>query len=204
MCHHLLISLANLASLYREESMHNSPPPSNSNNPGEGSNQPSFEPIAIANNHSGADSEQSGRDLLEFTPFPNLPIEIRLKIWRTTFPRGKMVHLGDEYILRSIGCSRLTFGTSQQPPTPFYPLRVEIETPLPVTLRINSESRHETLRHYITVHRTDLELSPSAPARIRKARPFCYNPKLDTAWITYVLKIKPLPFDSFKLFSRKF
>jgi len=185
MCHHLLTSLANFNSLHREESMHNSLPLSNSNNPSEGSYQLGFERIAVAN-HPGSDPEQSGRDLLEFTLFPKLPIEIRLKIWRNIFPRGKMVHLGDEYILRSIGCSRLTFGTSQQPPTPFYPVRVEIETPLPVTLRINSESRNETLRHYIhyiIVYRTDLELPLSAPARVRKARPFCYNPKLDTAYM---------------------
>ena len=183
--------------------MHNSLPLSNSNNPSEGSYQLGFERIAVAN-HPGSDPEQSGRDLLEFTLFPKLPIEIRLKIWRTTFPRGKMVHLGDECILRSMGCGRLTIGTSQQPPTPFYPLRVEIETPLPVTLRIDSESRHETLRHYIIVHRTGLGLPPSAPARMRKARPFCYNPKLDTAWITYVLGNNPFPFDSLKIFSRRF
>ena len=203
MCYHLLTSSANFASLQREGSVHNSLTPSTSNDPGEGFNYPGLEPTAIANN-SRVDSAQSGQDLLHFTLFSNLPIEIRLKIWRTTFPRGKMVHLGDECILRSMGCGRLTIGTSQQPPTPFYPLRVEIETPLPVTLRIDSESRHETLRHYIIVHRTGLGLPPSAPARMRKARPFCYNPKLDTAWITYVLGNNPFPFDSLKIFSRRF
>jgi hypothetical protein len=189
-------SLANFANLHREKSVHNCLTPSTSNDPGEGFNQPGFAHTAIASN-SDVDSAQSGQDLLEFTLFPNLPIEIRLKIWRTTFPRDKMVHLGDECILRSMGCGRLTIGTSQQPPTPFYPLRVEIETPLPVTLRIDSESRHETLRHYIIVHRTGLGLPPSAPARMRKARPFCYNPKLDTAWITYVLRSNCLPFNIF-------
>lgn len=183
--------------------MHNGLPLSNSNNPGEGFYQLGFESIAIAN-HPSAEPEQSGQDLFEFTLFPNLPIEIRLKIWRTTFPRGKLVHLGDEYMLRSMGCGRLTLGTSQQPPTPFYPMRVEIETPLPVTLCINSESRHEALRHYFIVRRTDLEHPLSAPTRIRKARPFCYNPKLDTAWITYVLRDKPFPFDSFEIFSGRF
>jgi hypothetical protein len=183
--------------------MHNSPPPSTSNNPGEGFNQPGLELTAIAN-HPSSDPKPPGRDLLEFTLFPNLPIEIRLKIWRTAFPRGKMVHLGDEYMLRNMGGGRLTFGTSQQPPPPFYPLRVEIETPLPVTLRINSESRHETLKHYIIVHRTNLELPQSEPARIRKVRPFCYNPKLDTAWITYVLRNKTLSLNSFKIFSIMF
>jgi hypothetical protein len=58
-------------------------------------------------------------------------------------------------MFKALGHDRLTFGSSSTPPA-FYPLRVDMPTYLPITLSVNSESREETLRHYVIVPRTDL------------------------------------------------
>lgn len=60
--------------------------------------------------------------LNDFQVFPELPIEIRLKIWRATFPKG-----------RTLNFDKVPF-----------PCRL----PPPITHRVNRESRRETFAHY--------------------------------------------------------
>ena len=69
--------------------------------------------------------------LAKFTLFSNLPAEIRLKIWRTTFPPPR----------------RVEFGAID----PDHPL-ITKPPPPPVTLFVNQENRAETRKHYDVVH----------------------------------------------------
>ena len=87
-----------------------------------------------------------------FSLFHKLPIELRLKIWRYTFPRGRYVDL-DDYNGFPIYSSFQTNGHLGKEPW------------LPIALSVNKESRQETLRHYIIVF-----LEDPVPRRI------CYNP----------------------------
>lgn len=112
---------------------------------------------------------QLGKDLDTFTCFGRLHIELRLMIWRLTFPRGRHVNfnvnmddaLGPDYY-RTDG--------------------IETHCPLPIALYVNSESRCEALNNYCIIK--TFKDSPNPPYR-RRYRPFCYNPKLDTAFLTY-------------------
>ncbi len=118
-------------------------------------------------------SDKISTPLHTFTLFPVLPIEIRLKIWHWSFPRGREVNFADETIFKAL--SDAAKGTL---------LQFENSTPLPVTLRINKESRQETLKHYYIVFRGDNKSVPGEEKQL--AKPFCYNPNLDTAWINPV------------------
>jgi hypothetical protein len=124
---------------------------------------------------------QSGHELLDkidnaldtFTLFPKLPIEIRFKIWKYSFPRGREVNFADELIFKAMSAeARGAF------------VQFEDSNPPPATLWINKESRQETLKHYYAVFRGDRSSIAGEKKRIEK--PFCYNPKLDTAWINPV------------------
>jgi hypothetical protein len=89
-------------------------------------------------------SPQLGKDLDTFTLFPELPLEVRLRIWRDAFPGPRFVHLGplpidfEEPFPReyNINYSRVKYFGSP-----------------PITLRINPESRAETLRFYSVILR---------------------------------------------------
>jgi hypothetical protein len=94
-----------------------------------------------------------------FSLFHKLPIELRLKIWRYTFPRGRYVDL-DDYNGFPIYSSFQTNGHLGKEPW------------LPIALSVNKESRQETLRHYIIVF-----LEDPVPRRI------CYNPSPDAAFM---------------------
>jgi hypothetical protein len=94
-----------------------------------------------------------------FALFPKLPIELRLKVWRNTFPRGRYVDL-DDYHGFPIYSSIKTNGPFGKEPCP------------PIALSVNKESRRETLRHYIIVF-----LEDPLPRRI------FYNPSLDAAYV---------------------
>jgi hypothetical protein len=112
---------------------------------------------------------QTEQEVDSFTLFPKLPIELRLKIWRYTFPRGRYINLDDhdEFALYS----------SYQP-TDHATDELKKEPLLPVTLSVNKESREETLKHYIIAF---LELL--CTGGIFRQRTFCYNMSLDTAFI---------------------
>lgn len=82
----------------------------------------------------------------QFTPFPKMPIEIRLNIWRWTFPRGREVNFGNELVFKAmtakLRANSVTFDHGE---------------PLPVALRVNKESRAETSKHYSIVFRGDCQ-----------------------------------------------
>jgi hypothetical protein len=112
------------------------------------------------------------KKLNSFTLFPKLPIELRLKIWRCSFPRGRSIS-PDSY---------LTYG-DYGPPN-FYATAVKIKTveswrdvpptEFPVALWVNKESRQETSRHYIII-------LPKGQPNFR-LRAVCYSPSLDNAF----------------------
>jgi hypothetical protein len=83
---------------------------------------------------------QLGKDLDSFTLFQKLPLELRLKIWRSTFPKPRFVSLGRSCIGPSCKVCH-------------HEVQRDQHTPLPVTLGINSESRIETLKCYTVVLR---------------------------------------------------
>jgi hypothetical protein len=74
--------------------------------------------------------DEAPKALARFTPFPKLPIEIRFKIWRWSFPQGRQVNFDNELIFKDRSESNRG-GTIQ----------FEDPTPLPATLHINRESQ---------------------------------------------------------------
>jgi hypothetical protein len=83
---------------------------------------------------------QLGKDLDTFPLFPKSPLELRLKIWRGAFPMPRFVNLGPPCIGP---CCKILH----------HEVLRDQHVPLPVTLRINSESRIETLKCYTVVLR---------------------------------------------------
>jgi hypothetical protein len=65
----------------------------------------------------------------------------------------------------------------------------EEPSPLPIPLRANRESRHETLKHYTILFRGDSQTVSGQTKPVE--RPFCYNSNLDTAWIN-PLALQPI------------
>jgi hypothetical protein len=57
------------------------------------------------------DPENTGKDLKVFTQFPRLPTEIRQKLWRFCFPRGRRVNFEDEFVFKTMKGSAITLGT---------------------------------------------------------------------------------------------
>jgi hypothetical protein len=101
-----------------------------------------------------------------FTLFPRLPIELRLKIWRLGFPRGRQV-------------SFAAFAPGISPKDSEVIRKKDLlGSPLPITLFVNNESRTETMKHYLMVSRRYTDR-----LRTVNEEPFCYNPNLDLAWI---------------------
>lgn len=80
-----------------------------------------------------------------FHPFPNLPTELRLKIWRACFPPNRKVVIK---FLTLDGVKDIS------------------DEPNPPTLAINSESREETLLHYRPIFKfKDNPNHPGGPSR---------------------------------------
>ncbi len=79
-------------------------------------------------------------DTSKFTVFRKLPTELRLKIWRSAFPRTGH------------------FGIDHRPSTDSGESRdvwdAENRAAPPVTLSVNQESRAETLKHYMAIQRS--------------------------------------------------
>ncbi|KAH6712604.1 hypothetical protein BKA61DRAFT_676419 [Leptodontidium sp. MPI-SDFR-AT-0119] len=95
---------------------------------------------------------QLGDPLDTFTCFPKLPIELRLKVWRWSFPRGREVSIAHELF------SENPFSVFIGDPSlvDYYSTERELNdknasSSLPPTLFVNQESRQETLRHYVVV-----------------------------------------------------
>lgn len=94
----------------------------------------------------------------KFTLFPKLPLELRLKVWRESFPAGRHVSLA----------------TNSGPPPR-----------LPTSLRVNRESRAETLRFYVVLFRSDLRKDKKMTQK--NEIPFCFNPARDSMWLSITL-----------------
>ena len=116
--------------------------------------------------------------LVTFTFFPRLPIEVRLAIWRCSFPRGREVNFGNELMFKTKWTAAISCIFQYEEPSP-----------LPIALRVNRESRHETLKHYTILFRGDSQTVAGQTKPVE--RPFCYNSKLDTAWIN-PLALQPI------------
>lgn len=89
---------------------------------------------------------QLGEDLDVFHLFPDLPTELRLKIWRFARPKPRKVILNPDIRLERIIDYIVNIRKI---------LLSQRYTGLPAILHVNSESRNEILRSYIIVHRTD-------------------------------------------------
>lgn len=118
---------------------------------------------------------QPSYTLNTFDVFPKLPIELRHKIWKYTFPGRRYVCMdiifcGDSGTLGE-RCSR-------------YDHLSETEQ-LPIALSINRESRQETLRTYSLFYRSDFTSKYlwGRRGRVRACRknklPICIDPEVD-------------------------
>jgi hypothetical protein len=134
------------------------------------------EPTCLSPPGSSTTLPSNEEVLGSFAFFPKLPIELRLKIWRYTFPRGRYVDL-DDYDGFPIYSSIQTNG------------QLEKEPWLPITLSVNKESRQETLTHYIIVFLRGI--SPD------QRMPLCYNPSLDAAFMDKITPWQGRTFGSF-------
>lgn len=155
-------------------------------------------------------------DCKEFTKFPKLPAELRLKIWRYAFPDPQCIVIDDKFALKDEFTKRVQWN--------------QRKIPLPITLHICSESRQETLRHYCLTWWRDVNVEheswlqgieeereswlrhsnfeleswweekgiPFAKYRNRDfRRPICFDPKRDTV----AINPKWLAFDFEDLFQ---
>jgi hypothetical protein len=103
--------------------------------------------------------------LNEFIIFPKLPLELRHKIWRDTFPKGRNFYQTRLYVDLPNWCRR-------QLPRP------------PISSRTSRESRDETLRHYKV-------LKLPRPSRLPNSKLECifWNPKTDSLtspWLDWI------------------
>jgi hypothetical protein len=109
----------------------------------------------------------------DFHPFPKLPIELRLQIWRETFPKARNVYLGVQC------CNRRPCAD------------------LPVMLMVSRESREETLRHYIIFSQLEvnnLDSKDRNHPHHRNPSFICLNPSMDNIYMEFFHlfdKIKP-------------
>lgn len=99
------------------------------------------------------------KPLTEFTLFPDLPIEVRLRIIRMLFPKDREIRLRVQY--RHGEYTKDDFGF-----------------PPPISLWINKESRIETLKHYHFFSQV-LAFDDSASSIAIKPHCYCINPHLD-------------------------
>jgi 2EXR family len=110
-------------------------------------------PLALFQLLPDPNQDLSIQTLSEFTLFPKLPLALRQKIWRDTFPKGRNFYqnqLYDNVCLRQV-------------PRP------------PISSQISPESRDETLRHYKI-----LKLPRSSRLPNSKPEYIFWNPKTDS------------------------
>ncbi|KAH7327098.1 hypothetical protein BKA65DRAFT_554662 [Rhexocercosporidium sp. MPI-PUGE-AT-0058] len=106
-------------------------------------------------------------DPVIFVGFPKLPLELRLKIWRNSFP-GQGRHVGFTVGFSQTQPKDRQIGSPQKPPASF---------------EVCSESRAETLKHYIMI-----AVEPVSSGLVLKSDvkqivyPFLFNPKFDTLY----------------------
>tara|TARA_R110002060_G_scaffold23182_1_gene31416 strand:- start:48 stop:449 length:402 start_codon:yes stop_codon:yes gene_type:complete len=88
---------------------------------------------------------QLGDPLDTFACFPDLPAELRINIWRLSFPRDREVSIGLELIHHHAGVSMHPLAKAAEKQ------RNNAKAQLPATLFVNRESRSETLPNYMIV-----------------------------------------------------
>lgn len=113
----------------------------------------------------------------EFTCFPELPPELRIRIWRHSFER-RNVRLQEGYVLD------LYRPGTRGPYKLFWPTQtIKPVDCLPVAF-VNQESREEILRHYIRLYQSvdapNLHVSLCHGTALQLPNTIYFNPKLDT------------------------
>lgn len=78
-----------------------------------------------------------------FTCFPKFPMEVRLMIWRAAFPRARRIELRLQFYV-SLRCDGMSFEQNRKR---FGAPKYRGSRNNPITLRLNRESRQETLKH---------------------------------------------------------
>ncbi|TGO49288.1 hypothetical protein BCON_0214g00030 [Botryotinia convoluta] len=118
--------------------------------------------------------------LTEFTLFPKLPLEIRIKIWRSSFESRK-VSLQGGCLGRAPPNQPLPFNYPfEQPAKDFFVYGPPFPAPirqLPVAF-VNRESRTETLLHYVRLHQ-DLHSPDKDGTNLKYPATIYFNPNLD-------------------------
>jgi hypothetical protein len=112
------------------------------------------------------------RGLEHFSLFPDLPMELRLAIWRSILPPPRLFNLENE-------CSRVFQDRRSR----------RRQSRLPITLRINRESREETLRHYDIVY-----LHKPGRGASAIVKPMLFGPRRDMIFIHSVHDFLSKPF----------
>ena len=117
----------------------------------------SISAVVLSPPHDDAEQTSTMTALETFDLFPKLPIELRLKIWKLSFPIGR----------------HITFPFLK--PANYILPPFEDRSEFPVTLRINHESRTETLKNYSVVFH----------GNSRKETAFVYSPTFDITWMDF-------------------
>jgi hypothetical protein len=117
------------------------------------------------------------RPLKHFSLFPDLPTELRLAIWRSILPPPRLFNLEKE-------CSRLFHGRRSR----------HRQSHLPITLRINRESREETLLHYDIVY-----LHKPGRGASARVKPMLFGPRRDMVFIHSVHDFLSKPYTVYSI-----
>ncbi|KAK0099471.1 hypothetical protein ONS96_008308 [Cadophora gregata f. sp. sojae] len=122
---------------------------------------------------------QLGEPLDTFTCFPNLPTELRIKIWHLSFPRGREFSIALELIHHHAGYSIHKLGKAAETKCN------NAKAQLPATLFVNRESRRETLSNYVIILPEDfLGHKVKFGGDYGGSPPLCFNPHLGTPYVT--------------------
>jgi hypothetical protein len=108
----------------------------------------------------------------KFTLFPNLPLELRLTVWRYTFPGSGMLCLDPPILPPHDKRSRHVIMRK---------LRIHEDTEeLPISLNVSRESRRETLTKYHIVQRSESSWKEDIG--------HCLDPSTDRFYINFTVK----------------
>ncbi|TGO67747.1 hypothetical protein BOTNAR_0036g00230 [Botryotinia narcissicola] len=135
---------------------------------------------AVKKSHGVDQGSQTIVSPTEFTLFPNLPLEVRRQIWRSSFETGRKVELRDGYIRTTPRGEYLPYDApyEQRSRDRLVCMQHKISpiSHVPVAF-VNRESRTETLRHYMRLYQ-DLHAPEHGP-NLRYPCTIYFNPKID-------------------------
>ncbi|RDL33804.1 uncharacterized protein BP5553_08172 [Venustampulla echinocandica] len=121
-----------------------------------------------------------------FTVFPKLPSELRLKIWRSAFPLSRTVGLEvPDYLIMGICRLERSATNRSRALQSIERQRLAKLPPMPMTLRINRESREETLRHYCVLFPGDIQECSHSPLEKFVEKPICLNARRDRLFFSH-------------------